>query len=596
MDQGGHNRRTGIQSNTLKRLFLWGPLFAVVLAVWFWSGRADREIEFQQGLVDLMEGRLQEAADRFEGLESPLWNSEEFQAGAEMARSLLGQPNTTPLDPSGARRLPLRLMLADALRRANYRGCLQLADIARSVLGDEADLYEAAALLELGDRSKSSELLRGLPQSEAESWLGVRLRQVHSVLDQNAAALLQDRKGIPVGWVSNEHRIQYFDNSDAALFPTPILERILPGNLTPSIRLSIDRDLSKIALAALGHYRGSIVLVHPETGEILVAVSDRKSSKGDSLPAFEQELEPASISKLITTTAALRSGLDADEEISHMVCRGAAKFSNEYLYCSYRAGRLSGLDEALAVSCNIAFANLGNEVGKTALLAELERFGFGRPAKDGMRFGEVLKTDVNDRELADLAIGLEHSAVTPLHAALIASVFANGGRLVEPNLISGRDGWLGISARSGFSPHLQQVVEQEWLPTLLRSMRAVVNPGGTAFGVEPVDFPVAMKTGTASTPGRGYHTNYIGLGPLPDATVGFCVRITNQRTSKDVRWSSQAVVRKLLEGLKKSRDFLGEPNPLPLNWTYQLAQLNTSDPKSTRRSRRPTGSSAGHAR
>ena len=34
---------------------------------------------------------------------------------------------------------------------------------------------------------------------------------------------------------------------------------------------------------------------------------------------------------------------------------------------------------------------------------------------------------------------------------------------------------------------------------------------------EEFGFPVAMKTGTASHPSHGFHVNYIGYGPLPDA-------------------------------------------------------------------------------
>ena len=43
-----------------------------------------------------------------------------------------------------------------------------------------------------------------------------------------------------------------------------------------------------------------------------------------------------------------------------------------------------------------------------------------------------------------------------------------------------------------------------------------------------------MKTGTAAERGRGYHVNYIGVGPLPDPTVAFCVRVTHERSSPAV--------------------------------------------------------------
>jgi len=58
-----------------------------------------------------------------------------------------------------------------------------------------------------------------------------------------------------------------------------------------------------------------------------------------------------------------------------------------------------------------------------------------------------------------------------------------------------------------------------------------------------------MKTGTAALPGAGYHVNYIGIGPLPDARVAFAVRVTHERSSRRVRRAARAVTRSLLEGL-----------------------------------------------
>ena len=77
----------------------------------------------------------------------------------------------------------------------------------------------------------------------------------------------------------------------------------------------------------------------------------------------------------------------------------------------------------------------------------------------------------------------------------------------------------------------------------------MVEEGGTAQGVAPETFPVVMKTGTASTPGLGYHVNYVGAGPLPHPKIAFAVRITNQPTSHRVRDAAQDVLANLLEAL-----------------------------------------------
>ena len=64
-------------------------------------------------------------------------------------------------------------------------------------------------------------------------------------------------------------------------------------------------------------------------------------------------------------------------------------------------------------------------------------------------------------------------------------------------------------------------------------------------------FPVVMKTGTAATPGRGYHVNYVGAGPLPRPGIGFCIRVTNEGSSRRVNEVAREVTTALFEGLAR---------------------------------------------
>jgi cell division protein FtsI/penicillin-binding protein 2 len=65
-----------------------------------------------------------------------------------------------------------------------------------------------------------------------------------------------------------------------------------------------------------------------------------------------------------------------------------------------------------------------------------------------------------------------------------------------------------------------------------------------------------MKTGTGAEWGRGYHVNYVGMGPLPDPVVAFGVRLTNGRTSPAVTRSAREVTRRLLAALADRRHAL----------------------------------------
>ena len=72
---------------------------------------------------------------------------------------------------------------------------------------------------------------------------------------------------------------------------------------------------------------------------------------------------------------------------------------------------------------------------------------------------------------------------------------------------------------------------------------------GTGASLAPRGFALAMKTGTAAEPGRGYHVNYIGMGPLPHPTLAFCVRVTNERNSPAVTRAAREVTGRLLAAL-----------------------------------------------
>jgi cell division protein FtsI/penicillin-binding protein 2 len=107
------------------------------------------------------------------------------------------------------------------------------------------------------------------------------------------------------------------------------------------------------------------------------------------------------------------------------------------------------------------------------------------------------------------------------------------------------------------------VLDPETAARVLLAMRAVTREG-TARGVEPRGFPVAMKTGTASTPGKGFHVNYIGVGPWPEARYAFAVRITDQRSSRNVRWAARRVTARLLSRLAHWDGSTGSLPPLEL--------------------------------
>jgi cell division protein FtsI/penicillin-binding protein 2 len=83
----------------------------------------------------------------------------------------------------------------------------------------------------------------------------------------------------------------------------------------------------------------------------------------------------------------------------------------------------------------------------------------------------------------------------------------------------------------------------------LRLAMAAVARRGTGAGLAPFGYEIEMKTGTAAERGRGYHVNYVGIAPLGETTLAFCVRVTHGSSSPKVTTAAREVTRRLLAGL-----------------------------------------------
>jgi peptidoglycan glycosyltransferase len=549
--------RASLSRFPLTRVALWAtPLLSLGAAV-IGVHVAREEADLARAVNLLHSGQATTARRILERHEVSPWGGRPARAGLALCHALAGSEGAA----SGAvgctdlARFNLPMLLDSSLRRGSPEATLRLARIAENCGEPLAAIYETAALVELGRDEAARNRLAGREGLFGSRGIGRRAERVLELRDGGAATFVHDRRGTLAGSLDAAGQLTRLEDLPAAWFPRALPPAVRGAARGQGIRLSLDFPLTRLALSALGRYRGSIVLLDTTTGAVLAAVSDSRSQRGTGTPAFDQTREPASIAKLITTTAALRAGLDPDAEIARMTCRGAERYGEGVLWCSFKAGKLRGLSHALAVSCNIAFANLGIAVGREALLAEYRRYGFDLGDEEMLgAAGSVLQTRGGPRQLADLSIGLEASEITTLHAALIAAVFANGGVMPRPALVVAGDGALGLSPEPLPLSRGRRVVESAWIPRVREAMKAVVTWGGTAAGLSPRSFPVAMKTGTAAQWRRGYHVNYIGFGPLPEPGIAFCVRVTHQRTSTRVNRAAREVTRALLEGLGRLRE------------------------------------------
>jgi penicillin-binding protein 2 len=287
-------------------------------------------------------------------------------------------------------------------------------------------------------------------------------------------------------------------------------------DLTLSIDISLQQEVEK----AFEGKAGAFVALKPKTGEILGLVSSpsfdpNKFTHGITYEAWQALMQdrkfpmlnrtiqstypPGSIFKLITAVAALEEGVINEETTVN--CSGSIKYGNRKFRCWKRGGhgRVS-IHRALVESCDVFFYEIGKRLGIDTIYTYASKFGLG--SKTGFPFGnekeglipntawkiETKKTKWFLGETFINAIGQGYVSITPIQAAFMTSIFANGGTSFNP-LILMEDDPKKIN-RIDLSPQTIRIVSD--------SLKGVVHEKrGTGKAARSDMMTIAGKTGTA---------------------------------------------------------------------------------------------------
>lgn len=232
-----------------------------------------------------------------------------------------------------------------------------------------------------------------------------------------------------------------------------------------AVRLTINKQAQLAAYKGLADRPGAVVAINPKTGAILAMVSTPSFDPQVLAPndpasvriAYEaliadkrepllnrsiaRNYPPGSTFKLITAAAAIASGRFTPDSVipgpAAYQLPGSSKMLRNWQKAPCSASGKLTLRRALEVSCNTAFAWLGNQIGADALRSMAEQFGFEHSftvpmAAAASRF----PTRPDDAQTAMSAIGQFDVRASSLQMALIASGIANDGVVMQPYLIS----------------------------------------------------------------------------------------------------------------------------------------------------------------
>ena len=296
------------------------------------------------------------------------------------------------------------------------------------------------------------------------------------------------------------------------------------------------------------------VAMDPRTGEILAmairptynpnafgtATDDDRRAR-----AVTDPFEPGSTFKVIMAASALQEGVVKPSDRLYAE-NGAIRVANSTIHDWKKYGWLT-FTEVLQNSSNVGSIKVGLMLGKERYYKYMTAFGFGASTNLGLpgeSRGQLrAPSQWSGLSLATMSIGQEISVTAVQLVAAFAAV-ANGGRLMQPQIIRAVLDGQGREIRSFEPAAVRQVISPETARTLTDMMVNVVR-NGTGHNAAIPGYDVAGKTGTAQKMDpatRRYSRapgvlSFVGFVPADDPRLAMIVLLDEPKNEK---WGSEA--------------------------------------------------------
>jgi penicillin-binding protein A len=327
----------------------------------------------------------------------------------------------------------------------------------------------------------------------------------------------------------------FLAGSASQLLPETLADQILGRpKQGGTVITTIDPVMQEAAARALGTLPGAVVALDPVTGAVRALVAnptyDPNSLSSQDSPAVRaawaalnadpsnpllsraigELYPPGSTFKLVTASAALQNGYSPASmwpnppaltlpQTTHTL----QNFGGEHCLGGVRQISLA---DALRVSCNVVFGEVGLALGADKLAAQARAFGFAADSSSGnIQFEIPLQEGVfpdpsyfADRQpaVALSAIGQDNVSANVMQMALVAAAIANGGIEMQPRLVNEIRDSSGQVIETFDPQRFGAPISPETAAALTQMMIGVVQSGtGTAAQIPGVT--VAGKTGTA---------------------------------------------------------------------------------------------------
>jgi len=310
-----------------------------------------------------------------------------------------------------------------------------------------------------------------------------------------------------------------------------------PLQAVTTIDAALQRSLEELA-DRYPLQEGAVVVLDAVNADVLAMVS-RPNYQAGQIPQHSADwqnralssIPPGSVMKTFIAAVALETGAVSPNET--FICDGTYHKYGLTCWKEGGHGRLS-FAEALAQSCNLVFAEVGERLDAFTLQQYAERLGLsgkigwqGVSLIDGLEIRQfpeeqsntifgIDMSEVDGGVLAQTAIGQRDVSWTPLAAANWTITLLNGGAVAFPRAVS-KLNYADGHAMEKYE--LQREKARALSPRTvytLRGMMEEVAATGTGQSLAAAKWRLAGKSGTAETVKEGVpavHQWFVGYGP-----------------------------------------------------------------------------------
>lgn len=305
--------------------------------------------------------------------------------------------------------------------------------------------------------------------------------------------------------------------------------------------LTLNTRLNVAAYRALDGRKGTVAVYNYKTGEILCMVSTptydpvnvpsdiatNDAYKGAYINRFlSSSFTPGSVFKTVTVAAALEQLPNAQTRT--WTCHRSVMINGQKITCTGYHGTQT-LKQALANSCNVAFAEIADELGADTLKSYTEKAGLTKSYSiDGISTarGTFDFDGISKDQLGWAGIGQYKDRVNPCSLMIYMGAIAGGGSAKVPYLVSKIMSPLGFRKSIHVSRDTDVLISSSTAAAVADMMaNNVKRTYGTAR------FPnmdLCAKSGTAEV-GHGKRPNawFAGFLRNPDKPYAFVVMVEN---------------------------------------------------------------------